>query len=72
MDEPSIQSGIGSAIDLLSDMIIHYLAVQEKRKARRDEVMVWLGPILDAEDEAAANEWLTAKLLGTSGYRIVA
>ncbi|MGU3471882.1 hypothetical protein ACLBWT_12110 [Paenibacillus sp. D51F] len=67
-----IQHGIESAIDLLSDMIINYLAVQERKAARRAEVMLWLEPILLAEDEEFTNRELTAELLGTWDYQLVA
>ncbi|MEK3719257.1 hypothetical protein [Paenibacillus sp. FSL H8-0034] len=68
----NVQNELESAIDLLSDMIINYISMQDRRAAHRAEAMIWLEPIMLAEVEEIANHELTAELLGTWDYQIVA
>lgn len=71
-EQLNVPTDLESAIDLLSDMILHYLSVQERKSARRKEVMAWLEPIMLQEAEEMANRELTAQLLGTWDYELVA
>lgn len=68
----NLQYELESAIDLLSDMIINYMSMQERKAAYRAEVMIWLEPIILADEEELANHLLVAELLGTEDYQIVA
>jgi hypothetical protein len=68
----NVQYELESAIDLLSDMIINYLSIQERKSALRVEVMAWLAPMILAEEEQFTNHLLTAELLGTEDYQLAA
>jgi hypothetical protein len=61
-----------TAIDLLSDMIINYISMQDRKALRLSEVMLWLEPIELLEMEELANHELTSQLLGTADYQMVA
>ncbi|MEK5182703.1 hypothetical protein [Paenibacillus odorifer] len=68
----NVQYEFESAIDLLSDMVINYISMQERRASYRTEVMLWLEPIELLEMEELANHELTSQLLETADYQMVA
>ncbi|TBL77415.1 hypothetical protein [Paenibacillus thalictri] len=65
------QGGLTAMVELLSDMIINYLALEEK-KAVRKAGLAWLDEIMWAEAEEIANRELAAQKLGTWDFELVA
>lgn len=65
------QGDLMAVVDLLSDMIINYLAMEEKKAARKAD-LAWLDEIMWAEAEEAANRELAARKLGTRDFELVA
>ncbi|WP_339192770.1 hypothetical protein [Paenibacillus sp. FSL W8-1287] len=65
------RGGLMAVVDLLSDMIINYLALEEKKAARKAD-LAWLDEIMWAEAEEVANRELAARKLGTWDFELVA
>ncbi|MGG1519029.1 hypothetical protein ABE504_26700 [Paenibacillus oryzisoli] len=65
------QGGLNAMVDLLSDMIINYLALEEKKVARKADLN-WLDEIMWAEAEEIATRELAAQMLGTWDFELVA
>lgn len=65
------QGGLTAMVELLSDMIINYLALEEKKAARKAD-LAWLDEIMWSEAEEIANRELAAQNLGTWDFELVA